>query len=257
VLLFGFFSNASCSSFWISSSIVEQPCQNSNFVSANINLLKLCHTHLLKPSSIVSHLLLGLFAQFDLVHPTPHSISAASLLLSVTPLHHDGKSTLESSFSLTSISGDSSTVVVATIGTTSDTIVTTIATIGTTRCTIGTFFTFTLCWTGAACRCELHVVFAFHLHVSCSKAILAPGLVLLFEDAGRQAVQVHGHTVVIVPDVEVPVVANHLLVATLVLRLPRHVIAISLPLVWLAMDAGKQDESAEVEENHPAGGLQE
>ena len=30
-----------------------------------------------------------------------------------------------------------------------------------------------------------------------------------------------------------------------------HVIAISLPLVRLAMDAGKQDEGAEVEENHP------
>merc|ERR1712172_450431 len=153
-----------------------------------------------------------------------------------------------------SISGDS-TVVVTTIGTISDTI---FATIGTTSdTTIGTFFTFTLCWTGAACRCELHVVFAFNLHVSCSKAILAPGLVLLFEDAGRQAVQVHGHTVVVVTDVKVPVVANHLLVATLVLRLPGHVITISLPLVWLAMDAGKQDEGAEVEENHPAGGLQE
>ena len=30
-----------------------------------------------------------------------------------------------------------------------------------------------------------------------------------------------------------------------------HVIPISLALVWLAMDAGQQDESAEVEENHP------
>ena len=30
-----------------------------------------------------------------------------------------------------------------------------------------------------------------------------------------------------------------------------HRVFIGLPLVWLAMDAGEQEERAEVEENHP------
>ena len=39
----------------------------------------------------------------------------------------------------------------------------------------------------------------------------------LFEDAGRQAVQVPGHPIVVVTDVDVPVVSYHLLLTALLL----------------------------------------
>merc|ERR1712190_619606 len=57
---------------------------------------------------------------------------------------------------------------------------------------------------GPVCWCVVHVVFAFHLHVPCSETVLASRLILLFKDAGGETVQVKGHSVVVVADVEIP-----------------------------------------------------
>merc|ERR1719150_1911361 len=110
------------------------------------------------------------------------------------------------------------------------------------------------------CWCVVHVVFAFHLHVPCSETVLASRLVLLFKDAGGETVQVKGHSVVVVADVEIPVLSNHLLVAALFLASHVHVPVvhvIGLSLVRVAVGAGQHEEDAQLEENHPAGGLQE
>merc|ERR1719458_1579168 len=61
-----------------------------------------------------------------------------------------------------------------------------------------------------------HLIFAFHSHITSSKAVLASSLSLLFKKTRRLALELHCLSGLVEANVDVPVSANYLLLATFI-----------------------------------------